>query len=185
MTKRILSYSDKFTIVHDTKPDNIETTSTDTQKLFGVDTIGDLIAFEYLKTKLPFKFGSAFETCKSSNPLFEQYTSWLENWRRESAHSRYEWREKMQTFQHITSNEDIQIYVRKLSTLRFVNYDLGIHTNTSIVEAELKKAIALKASNYINSIDRSELQTVSTDDGKVILKNDNLRDIGNNTNGSE
>jgi len=184
MTKRIMSYNENFVIVHDTIPDKLETTSQDTQKLFGIESIIDLTSFEYLKTKIPFEFGTTFLTCKSSNPLFDQYTLWMNNWRHDSIDSSYEWRKNTEIFEYITNNEDLQVYIRKLENLRFLNYEVGLESIREVLANDLKRITAINASNYINSIGRIELQTIPTEDGTVILKNHDLRDVGTNTNGS-
>jgi hypothetical protein len=184
MTKRIISYNENFVILHDTIPDKLEVTSEDTQKLFGIDNIIDLTAFEYLKIKIPFEFGTTFQNCKSSNPLFEQYISWFNNWRRDCIYNAYNWRKNTEIFQYITNNEDVQVYLHKLQNLRFLNYEVGRDTS-EVRGSDFERITAINASNYINSIGRAKLQTIPTEEGKVILKNDDLRDIGTNTNGSD
>jgi len=87
-------------------------------------------------------------------------------------------------FEYITNNEDLQVYISKLENLRFLNYEVGLESIREVLANDLKRITAINASNYINSIGRIELQTIPTEDGTVILKNHDLRDVGTNTNGS-
>lgn len=94
---------------------------------------------------------------KTGNPVHMAYVEWENSWRAQSISSSYNWRISSENFVGLLA-DDIQKYLKELSLISCV----------SIKQDELQRA-----SDYINSIGRVELQTVVVD-SVIQLKNDHV-----------
>jgi hypothetical protein len=94
---------------------------------------------------------------KAGNPVHMAYVEWENSWRPQSISSSYNWRISSENFTDLLA-DDIQKYLKELSLISCV----------SLKQDELQRA-----SDYINSIGRVELQTVVVD-SVIKLKNDRV-----------
>ena len=91
---------------------------------------------------------------KAGNPVHTAYVEWENSWRPQSISSSYNWRISSENFAELLA-DDVQKYLNELSLISCV----------SLKQDELQRA-----SEYINSIGRAELQTVVVDNVICINK---------------
>jgi len=94
----------------------------------------------------------------TGNPVYLSYVRWKNSWRAESIKSSYDWRISSENFTDLLA-DDFQNYLQQLSLISCTYVE-------SVDQDELQRA-----SDYINSIGRDELQTVVVDN-VIKLKND-------------
>lgn len=110
------------------------------------DTDLQLLKLVIQKTNLQLTFEQLMNH-KAGNPVHMAYVEWENNWRPQSISSSYNWRISSENFADLLA-DDVQKYLDELSHISCV----------SLKQDELQRA-----SDYINSIGRAELQTVVVD----------------------
>jgi hypothetical protein len=96
------------------------------------------------------------------NPIYQAYRLWETTWRSKSIRYMYSWRKTIDSFTAImdlVGTTDLRLYIRGLEDIHCVLYDeknTSVESVTKLLHDNLK---AKKASSYINSVGRPEIQT--------------------------
>jgi hypothetical protein len=111
-------------------------------------------------------------THENGNPIHKSYTKWARTWRVESSKSALTWRESVTKFVNLKNTvlvSDLNEYINGLSDVNCLVYDCVEMSELEVARMLLENEQALKDSEYINSIGRSELQTMAVGN-KVVIK---------------
>jgi len=109
-----------------------------------------------------------FDNCNFTNPIMDAYTNWMETWR---AHDMDvpEWRRNINIFSRFRS-QIMREYVNRLRNIVCAYRDPVNEDVTAFVERSNTIRSQIRTSNYLNSIERSDLQTYVTTDGMINIK---------------
>jgi transposase-like protein len=111
-------------------------------------------------------------THENGNPIHNSYTKWARTWRAESSKSALTWRDSVTKFVNLKNTimvSDLNEYIIGLSDVNCMVYDCVEMRECEVARILLENEQAVKDSKYINSIGRSELQTIAVGN-KVVIK---------------
>lgn len=109
-----------------------------------------------------------FDNCNFTNPITDTYTTWVETWRTREMDAP-EWRRNIDIFSKFRS-QSMREYVNKLENVVCSYRDSDNEDVTAFIERSNTIRSRIRVSKYLNSIERSDLQTYVTTDGMINIK---------------
>jgi hypothetical protein len=108
----------------------------------------------------------------NGNPIYESYMNWKQTWREYSLKSALVWRESVCNFVKLKDTvlaRDLNEYIKELSAVNCLIYDCSEMSESKVACILIENEEAIRDSLFINSMGRSELQTIAVGN-KVVIK---------------